>query len=196
MRCSVASLLAATLAMGIGACFDYEPSRRAGGSNGIDRDFLAEMIPHHRAGVAMAKAARSRSDRPRIRRLASAIIGTRRTGIARMRRMARRLKDAGVRAQPLGIPVHEKGIDGEQQVGSRWSDRTFIDAMIRHHQGTIRMARVVIGQGEAPDVRALAKAIVGVSAREIEDMNAWRRQWYGRASPAGGVEEAKSHHAG
>jgi uncharacterized protein (DUF305 family) len=195
-RRTVASLLAAALPIGIGACIDDETAPRAGGGNGIDRAFLAEMIPHDRFGLAMAKVARSRSSRPQIRRLANTIMGTRRTEISSMRRMARRLEDVGVREEPLGIPMHEQGMDGERQIGSRWSDRTFIDAMIRHHQGAIRMARVVIEQGEAGDLRAVAKAIVRMDAKEIEDMNAWRRRWYGRSSPAGGVAEAKSHHAG
>lgn len=33
----------------------------------------------------------------------------------------------------------------------------------------------------------LAQAIVDAQSREIEEMNSWREDWYGSASPAGGV---------
>ena len=38
-----------------------------------------------------------------------------------------------------------------------------------------------------PETRELAKAIVEEQAQEIVEMNAWRRAWFGAASPAGGV---------
>nr|MBA2521754.1 DUF305 domain-containing protein [Solirubrobacterales bacterium] len=68
-------------------------------------------------------------------------------------------------------------------------DRAFIDMMIPHHQGAIRMAQVELQQGSEPGLEQLATGIISAQTREIEAMNRWREKWYGAASPAGGVPE-------
>jgi uncharacterized protein (DUF305 family) len=66
-------------------------------------------------------------------------------------------------------------------------DRVFIDEMIGHHQGAIRMARAVLAQTDDGELRSLANAIVRAQSREIERMNRWRTAWYGAPSPSGDV---------
>ena len=77
-------------------------------------------------------------------------------------------------------------------------DREFIDMMISHHLGAIRMARVELEGGENPELKQLAQAIVDAQANEIDEMNTWRVEWYGALSPAGGVpaEEDGGHSGG
>ena len=65
--------------------------------------------------------------------------------------------------------------------------RAFIDMMIPHHQGAVRMAHAELAKGKNPRLRALAQLIVKAQDREIREMNQWRTQWYGAASPAGGT---------
>jgi len=94
-------------------------------------------------------------------------------------------------AATLGLAADEMGmamamaplgrLDGEA------FDRAFVDAMIPHHQGAIRMARAVLAHGRDAGIRRLAQGIVAAQSREIEQMNRWRRAWFGAASPAGGV---------
>jgi uncharacterized protein (DUF305 family) len=54
----------------------------------------------------------------------------------------------------------------------------FIDMMIPHHEGAVAMARVALARAEHEDVRQLAQAIIDVQSREIEQLRAWRNQWY------------------
>ena len=70
-------------------------------------------------------------------------------------------------------------------------DRAFIDAMVPHHRGAIRMARVALGKAEDRELRRLARSIITTQSDEIVDMNAWRKRWYGAATPkkAGGGHE-------
>ncbi len=69
-------------------------------------------------------------------------------------------------------------------------DRAFIDMMIPHHQGAVRMAQAELAKGKNPKLRALAHRIVTAQDREIGQMNQWRAKWYGAASPAGGIPQA------
>jgi len=51
----------------------------------FDREFIEQMIPHHRMGVMMARMILSRTDRSEIKELSRAIIATQTAEIERMR---------------------------------------------------------------------------------------------------------------
>lgn len=73
-------------------------------------------------------------------------------------------------------------------------DREFIDMMIPHHQGAIRMARIELAKGANAKAKQLATAIIAAQAREINVMNKHRTAEFGAPSPAGDVppeEETK-----
>ena len=52
-----------------------------------ERRYLQLMIPHHRAGVAMAKYAAARAEEPQVRQLAQAIVDSQRSEIRVLRSM-------------------------------------------------------------------------------------------------------------
>jgi uncharacterized protein (DUF305 family) len=74
--------------------------------------------------------------------------------------------------------------------GAKPFDRKFIDMMITHHQGAIRMARAELAKGHSTRLRAIARAIVSAQKREITQLNSWRKAWYGATSPSGGIPPA------
>ncbi|KAF0654659.1 hypothetical protein L107_03094 [Cyanobium sp. Copco_Reservoir_LC18] len=59
-------------------------------------------------------------------------------------------------------------------------DLRFIDGMVQHHTGALRMSEFVFGIG-APGVGALGKAIWRDQANEIRAMGLWRKAWYPQA---------------
>jgi uncharacterized protein (DUF305 family) len=59
-------------------------------------------------------------------------------------------------------------------------DLRFIDGMVQHHTGALRMSEVVFGIGQ-PGVGALGKTIWRDQANEIRAMGLWRRAWYPQA---------------
>ena len=56
-------------------------------------------------------------------------------------------------------------------------DLRWIDAMVQHHTGALRMSEFVFDIG-APGVGALAKDIWRDQAQEIKAMGQWRKAWY------------------
>jgi uncharacterized protein (DUF305 family) len=189
--------MASLLTIGVAACGEDETTRESGRvpGNGIDRAFVAEMIPHHRSAVEMAEIAAQRSERGEIAELAEDVISTQNAEIDQLQGFERRFADAGIEQGELGMAAHEMGagVDAAMLRDAEPFDREFIDAMIPHHQGAIRMARVELAQGENPDVKRLAEAIIAAQSSEIDQMNQWRVEWYGRLSPAGGVPEEAEH---
>ena len=157
--------------------------------NGVDRAFTTAMIPHHRSAVDMAEIAKDEAKRPEIKQLADAIISTQNAEIDELTTLDQELADAGVQAGDLGVAEHEMGMDDDASMlqDAKPFDREFIDMMIPHHQGAIRMARAELEEGENRELKQLAQAIVDAQAEEIDEMNTWRVEWFGAISPAGGV---------
>jgi uncharacterized protein (DUF305 family) len=185
--------VALMLALGVAGCSEDDstmPASRADDAktdtrevagNGIDRAFVTEMVPHHRSAVEMAELAKRHSDRTEIKQLAQAIIATQNAEIRQMQRLDRRLADAGVARRSLSMSAHEMGTHMDPAVlrGARPFDRAFLDVMITHHEGAIRMAQVQRARGKNRTVKRLARAIVAAQTTEIDQMHQWRIQWFG-----------------
>jgi uncharacterized protein (DUF305 family) len=64
-------------------------------------------------------------------------------------------------------------------------DLRFIDEMVMHHQGAIMSSEMMIGDSERPELRDLAQRIQKSQQRQIDQMLAWRAEWYtDAATPA------------
>ncbi len=171
----------------------------------IDGAFLAEMVPHHESAIEMAEIAVRRAEHPEIEALANSIIASQGDEIASLEEIHERLFEASITEvdhETLGLPEHEMGMETDLAAlkAAKPFDRAFIDMMIPHHQGAILMARVELERGDDDEAQALAEEIIAAQSREIEDMNAWRTEWYGEPAPAGGVpasdaESVPSHDA-
>jgi uncharacterized protein (DUF305 family) len=58
-------------------------------------------------------------------------------------------------------------------------DEVFINMMVPHHEGAVEMAKIAQERSQRPEVQAMAKAIIDSQAKEIDQMKAWKEQWYG-----------------
>ena len=184
------TLAIALIAAGCGG--DDEEESGGSAAAEVDGAFIVEMVAHHEAAIGMAEVAQGRGEHPEVRELADAIIASQGDEIEQMKAIYDRLFGipfGQTNHGGLGMAEHEMGMDmgAEDLAGARPFDRAFIDAMVPHHQGAVQMARVVLESGEDPEVAALAQDIIDAQSREIEEMNAWREDWYGAPSPAGGV---------
>lgn len=65
-------------------------------------------------------------------------------------------------AQALGMSMSQMGMSMDMtSLGTaRPFDRAFIDMMIPHHQGAVRMAQAELAKGNNPKLRALAQRII------------------------------------
>jgi uncharacterized protein (DUF305 family) len=180
-----------TVALALAACGDQEteapseatpqPPKVTG--NRIDRAFVKEMVPHHRSAVEMAELAKRHSERPEIKQLSQEIIVAQNAEIERMRGLDQRLADAGVAKRSLGMTAHEMGTHMDPGALRRAEpfDRAFLDLMIPHHEGAIRMAKIQLERGRNRTIGRLAGRIVKAQTNEIALMHQWRIQWFGVA---------------
>ena len=166
--------LAATAAFAVAGCGDDDTSSSKSGSggNGVDRAFVADMIPHHESAIQMAKIAQQRGESAFVKELADDIANSQSDEIATMRREDEALELAGVKPGSLGVPGHMKGMDDDPAKlrSADPFDEAFIRMMIPHHEGAIEMAKVELAKGEDPELKALAQDITDAQQREISDM--------------------------
>ena len=163
-----------------------------------ERAFLSAMVPHHRSAIEMAEIAQRRAQAPEMKRLADAIVSAQRTEISQMGRIHERL--FGTALQPdekahgkLGLSADEAGMahsnaDIEELRSASPFDRAFVDMMIPHHEGAVRMARAVLEDSGDRELRSLAERIVADQQREVREMNSFRERTYGAP-----VREAGGH---
>lgn len=166
--------LAAGAALALAGCGDDEGSSANSGAagNGVDRAFVADMIPHHEGAIDMAELAQERGESTFVKQLAEDIISSQREEIATMRREDEALEKAGIERGSLGMPEHMKGMDHDasELKEAKDFDRAFIEMMIPHHQGAVEMVKVELAKGEDPELRELAQKISDAQQREIDAM--------------------------
>lgn len=63
-------------------------------------------------------------------------------------------------------------------------DERFIDMMIPHHQGAINMAKDAQQKAQHPEIKKLAQKIIDAQQKEISQLKAWRKEWYGSQEAA------------
>lgn len=85
---------------------------------------------------------------------------------------------------PAAAPARQQGHDHDLALGPAGAtyDLRWLDAMVQHHTGALRMSELVFAIGE-PGVGALAREIWREQAQEIRAMMLWRRAWYPQAPP-------------
>lgn len=162
--------------------------------------FLKVMVPHHEMAVEMAQMALERAKAPELIAMARAIITAQNAEIEQMKKIHQRLYSAELAPDmmahdALGMSMAEAGMNMDMKglELARDFDQVFIDMMVPHHQGAIRMARVLLANTKDEELTNLGNGIITAQSAEIGEMNALREKLYGEPSPAGGVpEEAPS----
>lgn len=193
--------MSAVAALALAACGGGGDSEGGGAAatsqaRKADKAFLSGTVPHHENAVEMAKLALEKGERKEIKQLAEDIVSAQESEIAQMKRAHQRIFGSALdpkRDDPADLGLSRKEAGMEMETGmtmlekAKEFDREFIDMMIGHHRAAIRMARAELARGGDAEVKKLARSVVAAQSKEIDDMNRWRMDWYGRMSPSGGV---------
>lgn len=83
---------------------------------------------------------------------------------------------------PQGSPTTPPS--GMGMMSQQQADQHFLQMMIPHHQGAVDMANLALSKAKHPEIKKLAEAIKTDQNREIDQMKAWYKEWYGTEVPA------------
>jgi uncharacterized protein (DUF305 family) len=163
----------------------------------FDQAFIDMMVPHHQSASEMAKLAQDGAEHQELMTLAGQIIEAQEAEIAQMTEWREEwfgsAETPPMDAMPLLPGMEMEGMDGMEMGDGATMDMTmdieelrdaepfdlaFIDAMIPHHQSAIEAGEIALEESDNADIRSLAEEIISSQQAEIEQMTAWRSEWY------------------
>lgn len=144
-----------------------------------DQDFLTQMIEHHEGAIVMAKEAEKKSKRSEIKQFAQDIISAQSGEINDMYNWRKDwFKEEGHVSMRMGADMPSMAVSlGESDAEF---DKRFLEAMIIHHEGAIKMANQVLLPTDRVEIHDLAKNIIATQGKEITIMQKWLKEWYGK----------------
>lgn len=158
----------------------------------FDLRFIDGMTPHHEGAIVMAREALQKSSRPEIKKLAQEIIDAQQQELAEMKTW-RSTWYASASSTPVmydaqmghTMPMSEAMRSGMMMSGDLGAadaqfDLRFLNAMIPHHQGAVTMAQQALEKSDRPEIKQLAQNIIDSQQQEIDQMNQWKKAWYGQ----------------
>ena len=148
------------------------PSSNSGYS-GQDIMFAEMMIPHHEQAITMSDLASSNSSNPAILELANRIKTAQAPEIEEMKSWPGVDASSHMGHQMNGMLSDDEIKELEESKGGEF-DRLFLEGMIKHHQGAIDMAEMVV-DSRNKEVAALASAIISAQRAEIAEMKSLLR---------------------
>lgn len=130
--------------------------------------FAEMMIPHHEQAIEMSDLALAISKDPEILALAEEIKSAQAPEISEMKSWGASHMGSHAGHMMDGMLSSDEMDALENSTGSEF-DRLFLEGMIKHHEGAIEMAEMVI-DSESPRAAALGAAIIETQKAEIEKM--------------------------
>ena len=149
----------------------------------ISRNFIVQMIPHHRAAVRMCRNILEASDNTPVRRLAQRIITQQTQGIEAMEGL---VDSCGQLINPqMDLRLYHRRMDlifremftrmGGAPEGNRLN-AIFLQQMIPHHRGAVRMAHNALRYEVCTDLVPALRNIMDTQNREIRQMQSLLRR--------------------
>lgn len=164
-----ALLLAALLALATGWWLTRPP-----GEGSPEVAFARDMSYHHEQAVELALIIRDRTADDSLRTLATDIVLTQQAQIGQMggwlEAWGRPLAGAEAPMQGMGLMMGmaaQSDVNALRELPLAEAEVSFLQLMLRHHQGGVFMAEDVLKATGRPEVKRLAQAIVAGQQNEI-----------------------------
>ncbi|MFC7343072.1 DUF305 domain-containing protein [Saccharopolyspora griseoalba] len=157
--------------------------------NDVDAEFTRMMIPHHYQAIVMSELAPDRAADPELKSLADRIRTEQRLEIQMMQGWQGRnglpVTDPETAYQELlanpdmleqmGMATKEE-MDRLASLSGADFDRFYLDLMIPHHDGAVRMLRHVILNGSDHELNQMAQDMMSTQKAQLEIMHDMRER--------------------
>lgn len=142
-----------------------------------DAQFIDSMIMHHQGAVEMARQVQQEAQKPELKTLAQNIITAQQAEIEQLRQWRQAWYPGLAPTAGTGMAMGDMTISTD--ISKSFEER-FIEAMTRHHQGAIDMAKDAQKRAEHSEIKTLAQNIITAQESEIKQMQQWQTEWYGK----------------
>ena len=133
-----------------------------------DLKFAEEMIPHHEQAILMSDIALTNSTSDEVLALARDIKAAQEPEVELMGSW-QGVRTSTHMGHTMDGMLSDEEIQSLRDAEGATFDRLFLEGMIKHHQGAIEMADMIV-DSQSPRASTLGKAIVETQQAEIEKM--------------------------
>lgn len=159
--------------------------------NASDVGFAQGMIPHHAQAVEMADIALAKSQYEPVRKLATAIKGAQDPEIQQMTKwLNARGQKVPDKSMSMSMDHSMDGMGSMKMDGMMTDadmkklndstgnafDRLWLELMIQHHEGAVKMSQDELANGKNTEMKTLAQTIISGQQKEIEEMKGLLKQ--------------------
>ncbi|MER6944249.1 DUF305 domain-containing protein [Nonomuraea sp. NPDC000554] len=142
--------------------------------NAADVTFAQMMIPHHEQAVEMGDLASTRASSPDVKTIADKINAAQEAEIQTMKDWLSQWGKSAPAADTVGhaMPggMSPQDMDRLQAANGKAFDKRYVQLMIVHHEGAIKMARTEQADGANPAAKKLARKIESSQQAEVAEL--------------------------
>lgn len=133
--------------------------------------FAQMMIPHHEQAILMSELAQKKSQNRSVLKLSKQIKSLQSSEITQMTHWITATNSSMVMDHEMKMSgmLTEKELASLKRLNGKEFDRTFLELMIKHHQGALGMLGL-ISEARNAEAKALAKSIKIEQSKEITTM--------------------------
>ena len=133
--------------------------------------FAQMMIPHHEQAISMSETALKKSRNQEILKLSRQIKSLQSSETSQLTYWLKATNSSMAMDHDMKMSgmLTVKELASLKQLTGTQFDRTFLQLMIKHHQGALEMLDLISGSRNA-EAKALAKAINSAQSKEISSM--------------------------
>lgn len=147
-----------------------------------DHQFIDTMVVHHQGAIEMAQLVDKRAGHEELKQLAKKMMDDQQKEIRQLQDWKQQWyagKGDAMNMKLPGMAESMKDMSMEKLAAKNGNafDAMFIDMMIRHHRGAVKMAQDALKKARHSEVKELARAVVDAQKKEIEQMTAWKKEW-------------------
>ena len=147
-------------------------------SKDVEKDFLANMIPHHQGAIDSSKELLKHTKNETLKQIANNIIKAQE---AEIKEFSDILNKKDYKQTKISDKDYEKFVTDEKAIMHRMMssmhsvkpssdiDKDFLKAMIEHHQGAVDVSKQILEYSKDEKVREIASRIIKDQEKEIKD---------------------------
>lgn len=152
-------------------------------SGNVDKDFIANMIPHHQGAIDSAKSILEYGSNEEVKAIARNIIKTQTKEIEDFNEL---LANEDFSNSNLSEKAYTEFVAKEKENmaemmnkmiavtrtrDKKTADYTFVLAMKYHHEGALEASKQILAYTKNPQIRKIAKNIIKDQAKEIKQFD-------------------------
>ena len=162
-----------------------------------DLQFIDLMHHHHADGIEMAKHEESHGQIAEVKTLAAKIRGGQEKDMPILMTIRKRLfgdrsmlTNASVAGMSMRTMKAAAQADMKKLMAANPTDPVFVELMIKHHQGAIKMSQEAVKRAADPELKKLAQQMLDVQTKEVAELQRHR----GHGASPGTMDKGKIDH--